>query len=198
MAEAEPSSGPDSPVDPLVEAARLKAEVAALRAEVERLKVLADEDVLTVALNRRAFQREIARAMAFARRYGAPCALIFLDLDGFKAVNDQLGHAAGDCALRRTAEILQSQVRLSDAVGRLGGDEFAILLRQVDQEGALRKAEQLERSLVREGFEWDGERRPITASFGVRALGDHRSVEHWMADADAAMFLRKRASAQTR
>ena len=124
-------------------AAAMAAELAQLRAQVEALSEQlaeaerrADIDVLTPLLNRRAFMREVQRAIAVARRHDIPASVIFFDLDGFKAINDRYGHAAGDAALVAVAQRLQHDVRESDVVGRLGGDEFAILLQHADRDAA--------------------------------------------------------------
>jgi len=176
------------------EAERLRAEIAALKAEVERLKALADHDTLTPVLNRRAFVRELSRVMASARRYGTPAALLYLDLDGFKGVNDGFGHAAGDLALKRVAELLVENVREEDVVGRLGGDEFGVLLQRADLEAARSKAGALAALLEADLFEWEGARVRLGGSFGVRAFAGQPDAEAWLAEADAAMFVRKRSS----
>jgi diguanylate cyclase (GGDEF)-like protein len=182
--------------DPTPEATeldRLRAENAALRVEIERLTALADHDPLTPVLNRRAFVRELTRAMAFSRRYGAPAALLYLDLDGFKAVNDVHGHLAGDAALKRVAELLVANVRESDMVGRMGGDEFAVLLQQADLDSARAKAVSLAETIAADPFEFQGVRVPLGGSFGVRAFDGQESAETWLGEADAAMFVRKRS-----
>jgi diguanylate cyclase (GGDEF)-like protein len=173
--------------------AALTREIAALKAEVERLRLLADHDSLVPALNRRAFVRELSRTLAFCRRYGASAAVLYLDLDGFKQVNDQLGHPAGDAALVRIAELLTAHVRESDVVARLGGDEFAVLLLQVDAEAAAAKARALAEAIASEAFSFEGQGFRLGGSFGVRAFDDHADPEAWLAEADAAMFVRKRA-----
>ena len=132
--------------------------------------------------------------MAFARRYGAPAALLYLDLDGFKAVNDVHGHLAGDAALKRVAELLVANVRESDMVGRMGGDEFAVLLQQADLETAKTKAVGLADVIADDPFEFLGVRVPLGGSFGVRAFEGQESVEAWLGEADAAMFVRKRSA----
>ncbi len=172
---------------------RLRAENAALRDEVAKLSSLADHDGLTAVLNRRAFVRELTRAMAYSKRYGAPAALLYLDLDGFKAVNDAHGHMAGDAALKRVAELLMTNVRESDMVGRMGGDEFAVLLQQADLDAARAKAVNLAEVLEADPFSIDGARIALAGSFGVRAFDDQPDAETWLAEADAAMFVRKRA-----
>lgn len=172
---------------------RLERENAELRAEVERLRQLADYDPLTPTLNRRAFLAELKREMAFCRRYETTAALLYLDLDGFKAVNDTYGHLAGDAALARVAEILIANLRESDVVARLGGDEFAALMRQADAEAARAKADALSRLIEQDTFEAQGVSVPLAGSFGVRAFEDQASPEVWLAEADAAMFVRKRS-----
>jgi diguanylate cyclase (GGDEF)-like protein len=148
---------------------------------------------LTPVLNRRAFVRELARALAFSRRYGSPAALLYVDLDGFKAVNDAHGHLAGDAALKRVAELLVANVRESDMVGRMGGDEFAVLLQQADLETAKTKAVSLSGLIEAEPFEFQGVRVPLGGSFGVRAFDGQADAETWLGEADAAMFVRKRS-----
>jgi diguanylate cyclase (GGDEF)-like protein len=177
----------------------LMTEIDDLRVEVGRLKFrlneaqgLADLDVLAPVLNRRAFLREIKRVAAFAQRYGSPASLVFFDLDGFKVVNDRFGHAAGDEALKAVAQRLQANVRETDIVGRIGGDEFAVLLVQADQATALSKADSLAAAIsgtpVRFG-EWSA---PLHISYGVREIEAGADPEVALAEADAAMFLRKR------
>ncbi|MGZ3305335.1 MAG: GGDEF domain-containing protein, partial [Asticcacaulis sp.] len=112
----------------MVENEKLREQMHALSLELREAQDMADNDVLTPTLNRRAFLREVGRAMADCKRYGEEACLIFLDMDGFKAINDTYGHSAGDAALNHVADVLKSSVRQGDAVGRMGGDEFAILL----------------------------------------------------------------------
>lgn len=182
-----------APTDaPAARIAALEAEVAALRSEVEKLRALADHDVLVPALNRRAFLRELSRTMAACRRYGASAAVLYLDLDGFKAVNDGFGHPAGDAALMRVAELLTAHVRESDVVARLGGDEFGVLLDHADADAAAAKAVALAEIIAAEPFAWEGRSVALGGSFGVRAFDGQESAEAWLAQADAAMFVRKR------
>jgi diguanylate cyclase (GGDEF)-like protein len=181
----------DTP-DVASEIERLERENAELRAEVERLRQLADHDPLTPTLNRRAFLAELKREMAFCRRYETTAALLYLDLDGFKSVNDRFGHMAGDAALARVAEILISNLRESDVVARLGGDEFAVLMRQADAEAARAKADALSDLIENDGFEAAGQAVGLCGSFGVRAFDGQTDAEAWLSEADAAMFVRKR------
>lgn len=185
--------------DQIVEIERLRFEVEQLRARVaelteraERAEALADHDVLTPTLNRRGFVAVMNRTMAYCARYGATAVLLYLDLDGFKGVNDALGHAAGDAALVQVAELLVGSVRESDAVGRLGGDEFAILLLNAGLDEGQEKARRLTETLAARSFEWEGRTAPLGGSFGVRAWTGHTDPEVWLAEADAAMWVRKK------
>ncbi|QTC93019.1 GGDEF domain-containing protein [Brevundimonas goettingensis] len=185
----------------------LKSEVERLRAEVEALRIqahflekraeaaeaAADHDVLTPALNRRGFVAAMNRTMAYCTRYDAPAVVLYLDLDGFKGVNDRLGHAAGDAALVRVAELLLANVRESDAVGRLGGDEFALLMLNAGIEEGRDKAKRLAEALATDGFDWEGQKTELGGSFGVRAWAEQADAETWLAEADAAMWVRKRS-----
>jgi len=177
----------------------LMAEIDDLRAEVGRLKFrlteaqgLADQDVLTPVLNRRAFLREIKRVSAFAQRYGSPASVVFFDLDNFKAVNDRFGHAAGDEALKAVAERLMANVRESDLVGRMGGDEFAVLLVQADRETAMSKAQTLAAAIRETPVQFGEWSAPLHVSYGVREIEAGADPEEALAEADAAMFLSKR------
>ena len=122
---------------------RLREENARLMERVAALEILADRDPLTTALNRRAFMRELNRVLGFCKRYRSTASVVFFDMDGFKAINDIYGHAAGDVALQTVVATLAANVRESDVVGRLGGDEFAIILAQADKSSATAKAESL-------------------------------------------------------
>lgn len=175
------------------EIARLRAEVESLRLRAEAAEAAADNDVLTPVLNRRGFVGAMNRTMAYCQRHGVSAVLLYLDLDGFKRVNDELGHAAGDAALVQVAELMLTNLRESDAVGRLGGDEFGLLMLNAGVEEGREKARKLSAAMVDEGFTWEGTRVALGGSFGVRGWSDHSDAEVWLAEADAAMWLRKKA-----
>ncbi len=175
------------------EIVRLRAEVEALRQRAEAAEAAADTDVLTPVLNRRGFLGAMNRTMAYCQRHGVPAVLLYLDLDGFKRVNDELGHAAGDAALVQVARLMLTNLRESDAVGRLGGDEFGLLMLNAGVEEGREKARKLSAAMADEGFTWEGTRVALGGSFGVRGWTDHSDAEVWLAEADAAMWLRKKA-----
>ena len=179
--------------DLTAEIERLRAEVEALRLRAEAAEAAADHDVLTSALNRRGFVAALNRTMAWCARYETPAVLLYLDLDGFKGVNDRLGHAAGDAALVHVAELLLANVRESDAVGRLGGDEFGLLMLNAGLDEGRDKARRLAATLAADGFVWNGEKAELGGSFGVRAWAQQADAENWLAEADAAMWVRKRS-----
>jgi diguanylate cyclase (GGDEF)-like protein len=177
----------------LSEVDHLRGEVGRLKARLAEVEGLADRDALTPLLNRRAFMRELRRVQTFARRYGAPASLVYFDRDGFKAVNDRYGHAAGDQALQQVAQRLIDHVRESDVVGRLGGDEFAVLLVQADQATAEAKAETLAQAIEGRLVVFGQWSAPLHVSYGVREVVVDADAETLLAEADAAMFARKRA-----
>jgi diguanylate cyclase (GGDEF)-like protein len=171
----------------------LSGEVARLKAHLSEVEGLADRDGLTPLYNRRAFLRELRRVATYARRYGAPASLVYFDLDGFKAVNDRYGHAAGDAALREVARRLLDNVRESDIVARIGGDEFAVVLVQADLATAEVKARALAGAIEGRPVYFGEWSAPLRVSWGVRPVVDDSDLDALLADADTAMFVRKRA-----
>ena len=180
---------------PAVRAAleRQEQEIARLNARLAESEALADQDTLTPVLNRRAFERELARAIASAERYGEPLSLVYFDLNAFKDVNDLFGHAAGDAALKHTAEVLVRSLRGSDIVGRMGGDEFAACLTRAQAPDAAKRAAQLAAMIEAEPVRWRGQIFKITIAHGVRPFEPGKTAAELVAEADAAMYLRKRS-----
>ena len=117
---------PNAPL--IAEIERLRSEIALAERKIRELEARADTDPLLDIRNRRGFMRELKRSLAHLQRYKGEAALLFIDLDGFKGVNDTHGHAAGDAILKTVAQKLTNHVRASDVVARLGGDEFCVLL----------------------------------------------------------------------
>lgn len=175
------------------EVARLAAELDLMRAKLNELESQAMLDPLTELLNRRGFQREVERAFRHVERYGGRAVLAYFDLDGFKAVNDRHGHAAGDALLQAVARSLRRRVRASDIVARLGGDEFAVLLWNLSDDDAAAKAAALGREIAAAAIDWEGEAISVGASAGTALLAGPDPMAA-VAAADAAMYRRKRAS----
>ncbi len=196
-AEAEPRSAqparnvPSELAALLGEVQRLEAELAAARAQVTQLEATADIDLVTGIFNRRGFERELVRSLAYARRYGTRAALFYIDLDGFKQVNDAYGHAAGDAVLKAVAVTLTQNVRASDVVGRLGGDEFGLILWNLSEADAATKAWTLEAAVSEADIERNGETLAAGASVGFAMLGGAGDIADALAQADHAMYARK-------
>lgn len=175
----------------LGEIERLQSELSASRTRVQELEATADIDPLTGVFNRRGFERELKRSLAYVKRYGTRAALFYLDLDGFKPVNDLYGHAAGDAVLKATAAMLTRNVRASDTVARLGGDEFALILWNLNETDAATKAWALEAAVAEAGIEWQAETLSVGASIGFAMLGVSDDMAEVLAAADRAMYARK-------
>lgn len=177
----------------LGEVQRLQAELAAARVKVKELEATADIDAVTEIFNRRGFERELKRSLAYVKRYGTRAALFYIDLDGFKPVNDQHGHAAGDAVLKAIAAMLARRVRASDTVARLGGDEFGLILWNLNEADAAAKAWALEAAVTEAGTEWEGQALAVGASIGFAMLGAADELADVLAKADHAMYARKAA-----
>jgi diguanylate cyclase (GGDEF)-like protein len=165
----------------------------AVKTEAE-LRYLADHDPLTGLQNRRRFRAELDQHVSFTARYGGQGAVMIIDIDGLKEVNDRLGHQPGDNLIRRIADILRERVRTTDIVARLSGDEFAVLMPQTDTAGAMQLGEDL-RAEVAEGFPNDSEIGSATISVGIKMFGGKpgASAEAVLVDADRAMYRAKGA-----
>ncbi len=173
------------------EVARLERELADARTQVAELAARAETDTLTEVLNRRGFERELKRSLAYVKRYGISAALIYIDLDNFKRINDRYGHAAGDEMLRAVALVLMRHVRASDLVARLGGDEFVLLLWNCAETDALAKAEALEAAIARTTATHAGALLSVGASCGAAPILPLDEPAELLQRADRAMYARK-------
>jgi diguanylate cyclase (GGDEF)-like protein len=165
--------------------------LSALRASLEYQRHLASTDSLTGLYGRRAFEERLAHDLALARRRKSAVTVAYLDLDGFKGVNDAQGHAAGDRVLKTTGRVLRDSVRLTDTAARLGGDEFALVLPDTDAAGARQAIANVARAL-RDAFEED--RSGVTCSIGaITFAGAELPPAQAIAAADALMYEVKRS-----
>ena len=170
---------------------RLRSQLAKAQARIDELQASADTDFLLDIPNRRGFERELNRSIAYIKRYHASGALIVLDVDRLKPINDAFGHAAGDQVLKAIVALLLRQIRSSDVIGRLGGDEFALLLWNLSETDAKAKAASLEQAVDGLSFVFRGRTVAAGASAGVTILGPHAEAGRALEEADSAMYVRK-------
>jgi len=175
-------------LDFVVEAEQTIAEQSA---RIEKLEVMTTTDPLTGLLNRRGLMQELTHAIANAERHHEPALLIYIDLDGFKSVNDTYGHAVGDAKLKFVAETLLSTIRQTDYAARLGGDEFALLLSHSELEGGKQRARFIQQQLNFSRFKSQGGLIPIRASFGIAEIGPGSKLDDIVHIADSQMYCNK-------
>jgi len=166
--------------------------ISELETRLAHLESLAVTDELTGALNRRGLLMEFSRAIDAARRGGPHGVVIICDLDGFKTVNDRLGHAFGDDVLRQVGGLLLRGVRKMDVVARLGGDEFALLLIGADLASAERRSQGFARGIAALAPRGNGPQIPLSASFGFARYDGTEDEEAVLHRADLTMYEEKR------
>jgi diguanylate cyclase (GGDEF)-like protein/PAS domain S-box-containing protein len=171
-------------------ASTIARDVSSRRRYQEQLRFLAEHDALTGMRNRRRFERDVAEQVGRARRYDEQAALVIIDLDGFKRINDTHGHKAGDRALKEVAYALRRRLRETDVVARIGGDEFAVLLPYAGREQAQAVVDDLRRVISGTPIAMDdGTRVSLSASLGVALIDrDTPGDEAVLAAADRAMY----------
>ena len=181
--------------DALAEIERLREKIAELEERVQKLDKLAHEDPLIPVPNRRGFMRELEALIARVSRYGESAAMLFVDIDGLKRINDSFGHKAGDDALVHVASALGGAVRKSDCVARLGGDEFGILLAHADEDSARETAVRLTRQIEADETCCDGNTLPLGVAIGMTIIAPNDTPDAVISRADRAMYRKKDAAA---
>jgi diguanylate cyclase (GGDEF)-like protein len=172
---------------------RMSGVNAGLRAANNELAAIAVRDELTGLLNRRAIIARLAQALDDHRSQGLSFSVLMVDLDHFKAVNDQLGHLGGDQVLAQVAVRLKDAIRSSDAVGRYGGEEFLVFLQDTTAAQARTVASKLLRAIRAEPFVFQGHAVPVTVSIGVATVqAADRTLEELVGRADKALYTAKR------
>ena len=178
------------------EITRLNDKIADQNRQIRDLRRETIRDSLTGLLNRRGFQRVVDRTLDFVRRYDSPVALIFIDMDAFKIINDTHGHASGDEVLCHVAKVIRATLRSSDVVGRIGGDEFVALLWKADEKNARETAVRVTEALIAAPAQHDGMEIAISASVGVATLVAEDDVDAVLDRADRDMYRAKSLAAQ--
>jgi diguanylate cyclase (GGDEF)-like protein len=180
----------ESDVDSLEAVADICATAIQNAHYVERVKQLAYLDGLTGIFNRRFFELRIVEEIDRARRFQSGMAVLMIDIDQFKRLNDEFGHLLGDEVLRQVSSIFSQQLRKIDVVCRYGGEEFAILLSQTNPQHALAVAEKLRRLV--ESWQFPGVPRPVTISAGVATFPDHGTTrDELVKSSDAGLYAAK-------
>jgi two-component system cell cycle response regulator len=150
-------------------------------------------DGLTSTFNRRYFLDRLHGELRFAVRHGKPVALLFVDIDHFKTINDTHGHQAGDQVLAGVARVMMTTIRVEDVLARYGGEEFAIICREIELGGAEALAKRLVAAVASKPFEYGGQQIPVTISVGAAVDHGRNEAQALIAAADAAMYEAKRS-----
>ena len=173
------------------ENALLRASLAEMRERLGELEQLADSDTLTPLPNRRRFLRELDRVVSQANRHGTPAAVLYVDLDSLKSINDAYGHFAGDAALIHVAKLLGGLIRSTDIAARIGGDEFALILDHLDHNSAIETADRIARCIADNPLDIGGTELKLEASIGTATIIAGDTVEDVMQRADRNMYIAK-------
>ncbi len=176
------------PAELLDEIAQLKGRIERLEELVDHLDQLAHRDALVPLANRRGMLRELEAMIAKHERHDVPAAVLFVDLDGLKVLNDNFGHQGGDAALVHVARQLLTGVRTEDCVARVGGDEFCILLDRADEASAIETAERLANMVAGDDFLIDGQPVPLSVAIGLTLVERGDTPTAVLARADQAMY----------
>ena len=174
--------------DVIAERNRLRKDVRYLRQRIYDLERLADTDPLLPINNRRAFMREIRRAVSVADRYQTYSSLVYYDLDGLKRINDRFGHMVGDRVLLHVAETLTKGIRQSDMAARLGGDEFGVMLFQTGFDVANVKARGLARAVNQHDLRVEGHKLDVFLTWGICEIEPNMSADDVITKADSRMY----------
>ena len=169
----------------------LEQENARMKLQISELEEMARHDVLTGLPNRRSFIEAMETRIMRCQRYGDITALLFLDVNGLKTINDAHGHTAGDQLLSRLARLLDDNIRASDMVARIGGDEFALLLDKLDADQVEAKIKFLTERIASSTLQYHGSHIKMSAAIGYCFIGPKDSVEDLMLQADQSMYATK-------
>ena len=178
----------DDVIQMLSELNYLKKQLSTQSDVIARLKQEAHHDPLTELPNRRLFERELEKAMAYYSRYRRIGTVLIIDANSFKAINDSLGHLAGDAVLRHIATLLKKHTRSADTVARIGGDEFAIIMREAGSEKAFEKAKNLAEVIASTPCMYEGREIHTSVSIGGCCFTDAETKRELLHKADSAMY----------
>lgn len=157
--------------------------------EIERL---VDVDCLAPIPNRRAFMRRLSWAITMHERYAHPSTILYFDVNQFKQINDQYGHAAGDLAIRHISQLLSAAMRESDFLARIGGDEFAIIMYYASEDAARKRGAKIADKLQKTPFNFNGKPIYVSTAYGCYTVRSGDDAESSLAAADMSMYVDKR------
>ncbi len=172
----------------IAENRRLRGELAEMQTRLAELELLADTDTLTPLPNRRAFLRRLDSVVRYAARHDTPAAMLYIDLDGLKQINDDFGHQAGDAVLLHIGSQLTESLRATDMVARIGGDEFGLILDHLGEDDARAKSKALSDKISAKPFDVGGAKINIRVTIGLAMVRANEAVESLIERADAAMY----------
>jgi diguanylate cyclase (GGDEF)-like protein len=180
----------------LEENEHLQATLREMRNRIAELEQLADTDTLTPLPNRRAFLRRLEAVIQYAARHNTPAAVLYIDLDGLKRINDDYGHVAGDAVLLHLARLLSNNLRATDMVARIGGDEFGLILDHLNETDAKAKAEALIAYVSTAPVEVGTARLTLQITVGLAMVRSGETVAELIKRADAAMYANRNHRSQ--
>ena len=176
----------------------LHNEIKELRARFSELEVIADTDTLTPLPNRRCFLRELDRVLRRVARYHSGAAVLYVDVDGLKQINDQFGHSSGDATLIHVAQILRSTLRSTDLVARIGGDEFGLLLEPIQEDALLQKIAHISEFVRTSPMINGSDKFPVEISIGYAMIQTDDDIPSILRRADDSMYSEKQAHRSAR
>ena len=188
--DGERASDPEALVREIDE---LRATIKSLEARIGQLDQLANQDPLVELPNRRGFEDALAKVIARVQRYREPAAMVFVDVDALKEINDTFGHIAGDEALIEISKLLLASVRSTDCVARLGGDEFGVLLERTDELSAWQMALRIVETVMGSEFCYAGKCLPLSVAVGVGVIKPGDDTKTVIERADKEMYRVKAA-----
>lgn len=175
---------------------RLRKALAEMQDRVVELEQLADTDTLTPLPNRRAFMRRLEAVVQYASRHNTPAAILYIDLDGLKPINDDYGHVAGDAVLLHLAQLLTENLRATDMVARIGGDEFGLILDHLNEADARAKAKALVEHVSTQRVAVGRSTITIRVTVGLAMVRANETVASLLERADAAMYANRHHRSQ--
>lgn len=167
-------------------------ELSRTKESLAEIEQLVDVDCIAPIPNRRAFMRRLSWAITMQERYGHPSTVLYFDINDFKSINDQYGHAAGDLAIRHVSQLLSTAMRESDFLARIGGDEFAVIMYYASEKSAKTRGAHIAKKLHDTPFIFNGIPMHVTAAYGYHTIRKGEDAESSLAAADMSMYVDKR------